>query len=439
MTRRAPVPEPRLLAATVAVACLLLLAPLWPPLLGVGLGLGLLLALLTLADALFRPPAGAVRVERSLGSYHVGRAGSWELFLANRTDQALRVVLREVLPAELEGEGARLERVLSPGGAARLTIEFVALARGTFRLLPLGLRVSRPWGLLAWQEWPDPEDRAAVLPGRPAGEGQWLLQRATLLDHGQRRQRRLGADWEFESLREYVPGDEVRRIDWKSSARRSKPLTRQYEAERRTELILALDCGRLMGTLVDGVTKLDLALTPVLDLAAVALQRGERVGFLAFDREPRAFLPPRPGLSQLHEIRRAAAALPPPVEPTSYLRAAAHLDSRHKKRCLLVLFSDFTDEVSASELLASVVALSRRHALIFVAVGDAHLDEILEAEERATRAPFQQAVAGQLLLERQRALRRLERLGIPTLDAEPKRLSGPLIRKYVETRMQGVG
>lgn len=439
MTRRTPVPERRLVGAAAAVAALLLLAPLAPPLLGVGLGLGLLVALLALADALLRPPAGAVRVERVLGAYHVGRAGSWELLLVNRSDQALRAELVEVLPAELEGPGLSAGQLLAPGGTARLGVEFVALGRGAFRLLPLGLRVSRPWGLVAWQERPDPDDRALVLPGRPAGEGQWLLQRATLLDHGQRRQRRLGADWEFESLREYTPGDEVRRIDWKSSARRSKPLVRQYEAERRTELILALDCGRLMGTLVDGVTKLDLALTPVLDLAAVALQRGERVGFLAFDREPRAFLPPRPGLSQLHELRHAAARLPAPVEPTSYLRAAAHLEARHKKRCLLVLFSDFTDEVSAGELLASVVALGRRHALIFVAVGDAHLEEILEADERAGRAPFQQAVAGQLLLERQRALRRLERLGVPTLDAEPKRLSGPLIRKYVEMRTEGVG
>lgn len=435
-----PVPTPRLLTALAALAGLLLLAPLLPPLRPLGLGLLVLLGLLTLADALLRPPPGAVRAARELSPLHVGRAGSFVLRLTNGSGRAVALLVREVLPPALEGEGLRRELVLAPRAALELPLEFVALARGRHALLPLGLRLAGPLGLLAWQERPDPGDEALVLPGRPAGEGQWLLQRAaTLAEHGPRRQRRPGADWEFESLREYAPGDEVRRIDWKSSARRRRPQVRLYEAERRTELLLALDCGRLMGTLVEGITKLDLALTPVLDLAAVALQRGERVGFLAFDQAPRAFLPPRGGLAQLHAIRQAAAGLPAPLEPTSYLRAAAHLDARHRKRCLVVLLSDFTDEVSASELLASVVALARRHALLFVAVGDPHLEAVLQAEDPAPRAAFQQAVAGQLLLERRRTLLRLERLGIPTLDAEPRRLAGPLIRKWLEARGAGVG
>src|SRR6185436_10567231 len=98
------------------------------------------------------------------------------------------------------------------------------------------------------------------------------------------------------------------------------------------ETILALDCGRLMGTLVDGVKKLDLAMTPLLDLAAVALRRGERVGLLVFDSRPRIWLPPRPGMQQLQRMLVSLAKLPEQEEPTSYLRAIAQLEARQRTR-----------------------------------------------------------------------------------------------------------
>lgn len=226
-------------------------------------------------------------------------------------------------------------------------------------------------------------------------------------------------------------------MDWKASARRLKPLVRLFEAERNAEVILALDCGRLMGGLVNGICKLDLAMTPVLDLAAVALRRRERLGFLAFDSEPRAFVPARPGLPQLREILTAMARLPAGVNPTSYLRAVRYLEARHRKRALIVFFTDFTDELSAQEMYRSLVALTRRHILIFVGVGDPHLEEIHERSGNDVRSVFEKAVAGDLLLERRRVMAQLARSGVFTLDGEPSQLSGPLISKYLEVRLRG--
>ncbi len=421
------------------VSLLALLSPLWPPLFWLWITALVLLASIATAEFLARPGA-ALRFERRFsGLAHVGRETRYRIVLANRGSRAIVVALRELATKGLEGEELCQRVALAPGAETTLEVTRTPLERGTHRLPAPGVRVSFPRGLLEFPLEPTLADRIEAAPGRPPGELAWLLSRASLLnDAGEKRLRRIGGDWEFESLRDYVPGDELRRIDWKASARRSLPRVREYELERNAETILALDCGRLMGTLVDGVKKLDLAMTPLLDLAAVALRRGERVGLLVFDSRPRIWLPPRPGLQQLQRMLAMLAKLPEQEEPTSYLRAIAQLEARQRKRSLVVVLTDFTDEVSAQELYASLAALARRHVLVFAAVADAHLARIFDERESASEPVlFQRAVAGELLLERRRTLAGIERLGVIAVDAEPHKLSGPLIRRYLELRVSG--
>jgi len=251
---------------------------------------------------------------------------------------------------------------------------------------------------------------------------------------GQRPTRNLGAGWEFDSLREYRIGDELRMIDWKASARCHTPVVRQLELEQGLDVMLALDCGRLMRAEIDGIKKLDLAMTPLLDLAAVVLRQGDRAGLLCFDDRPRVYLPPRGGLDQLQRMTEALGDLPDHDSATSYLRAVAHLESRYRKPSFVLVFTDFTDELSAGELTMSLAALARRHRLLFVAVGSPQLELALTTPETSESAVFERGIAGELLVERRRALEGLERLGVATLDAEPHRLSGPLIRRWIELR-----
>jgi uncharacterized protein (DUF58 family) len=257
-----------------------------------------------------------------------------------------------------------------------------------------------------------------------------------LEEAGARPLRRRGQDSDFDSLRDYVVGDDLRFVDWKATARRFRPQVRQFRMERNAEVVLALDCGRLMGGLVGGIAKLDLAIVPVLDLAAVALQRGERVGLLAFDAEVLSFVPPRAGRRQLGVITSSLAGLQCGFRQTSYTRALTHLEARHRKRSLVVVFTDFTDELSARELVLVLGTLSRRHVLLFAAVGDKHLEEILAEEPRSAPAVYQKAAASELLLERRRVIGSLNRLGALAVDADPFHLSGPLIQRYLEARPQ---
>ncbi len=388
-----------------------------------------------------------VEVSREFpGLLHVGHDGECVTRIRNVGGRPLRIRVAERLPYGLGGNEADTVRTLQPGATIELRLPVVGMRRGRVALEALGVALRTELGLLEHRYFLDPEDSIRIAPGRPRGETAWLLARAAILEeHGQRPVRRIGAGWEFESLRDYAVGDEIRNIDWKASARRHVPMVRQFEIERHTELILALDCGRMMGSLVDGIRKLDLAMTPLLDVAAVALAQGEKVGLLCFDGKPRVWLPPRGGLGWLHRLTASLADLDDQDEPTSYLRAVTHLESRHRKRSYVIVFTDFTDEITGREMYATLGALAKRHRLVFVAVSDPHLERIvefgpegLESARDPDAALFEAGTAGQLLIERRRTLERIERMGVPTLDAEPRRLSGRLISRWLQIREEGL-
>lgn len=432
-----PVPTRRTLRLAVAVAAIGVLAAWFPPAVLIWRVALIAFVILVVADALMRPARTAVTVARELGAIaQVGRATTATLHIENHAKGSLVVRVRLTWPNTIDGVELLTRHVLAAGARVELPLTFVPLRRGQLAVPPLGVGVGAPLGLIEHFEQRGRDDLVRVAPGRPAGEVAALLTRAAALEEvGARRTHRRGSEWEFDSLRDYVIGDEPRHLDWKASARRCRPTVRLFQDERNAELILALDCGRLMNTTIDGVRKVDLAMTPLLDLAAVALRRRERVGLVVFDKKVRAFLPPGAGMPQLGRMTSALADLTQDDEPTSHLRAVSYLEERQRRRCLIVVFTDFTDELSARDMYASLSALARRHILVFVGVGDPYLAQARAAPAPDPRTAYQRAVASRLLAERRRTLERIERLGIHAVDAEPSRLSAPLIARYLAVRM----
>jgi len=434
--RRFPLPTERALFLAVAVAATGMAAAVAPPMVAVWRIAVIALVILLLADLLMRPAKTAVEARRVLPpSTQVGRKAQAVLRLENRTAAALQVRVRVVWPAGVDAAEVMEQHRLAAHATTELPLTFVPLRRGQIPLPTFGLSVRGPLGLIEHVGRLGGDDLVRSSPGRPAGEVAVLLARAAALQEvGSRRTHRRGSEWEFDSLREYVIGDEPRHLDWKASARRSRPTVRVFQEERNAELVLALDCGRLMHTTIDGVRKVDLAMTPLLDVAAVALRRRERVGLLVFDRRVRAYVPPAAGMPQLGLMTKTLADLDDADEPTSHLRAVSHLEARQRRRSLIIVFTDFTDELSAREMYASLSALARRHVLVFVGVNDPFLAAALRAPAPDARTAYQRAAAARLLAERRRTLERIQRLGIHALDADPFHLGAPLLARYLAVR-----
>lgn len=251
---------------------------------------------------------------------------------------------------------------------------------------------------------------------------------------GLRRVRQVGLGSEFERLRDYVPNDELRRVDWKATARRGALMTREYDVERTQTVVLALDLGRTMASRLEAMSKADYAVNACVLLSYVAALADDHVGLYAFAEQPLRYLQPGKGRPQVFNLLEALYPLHAVPREANYRLAFTYLAARLRKRALIILFTDLIDPDSSRRLIESISVLSRRHRVLCVAFSDYELAEVVEAAPEQSDDLYRQAVAASMLDDRRRALAELAHRGILTVDAGPSGLTVAAINKYLELK-----
>ncbi|HEX4611325.1 MAG TPA: DUF58 domain-containing protein, partial [Urbifossiella sp.] len=254
---------------------------------------------------------------------------------------------------------------------------------------------------------------------------------------GIRRVRFKGGSTEFESLREYTPGDDVRQVDWMATARRGRLTVRHREAERNQTVLLFVDCGRLMNATEGGTSKLDFAVDAALLLAHVALARGDRVGLCAFSGKVHAWLVPRGNTAQGRLIAETLYDLAGDFTETDHARALKFVTARYPKRSLLVVLTDFVDATTAAGMVAHLQLAARRHVVLFTALKDAFLARAAGAVPATEREGYRKAAAVDLLRERAAVLEQIRHAGGLVVDAVPGEITPPVINGYLEVMLGG--
>jgi uncharacterized protein (DUF58 family) len=272
-------------------------------------------------------------------------------------------------------------------------------------------------------------------PAAPPHRHSGLTHRSVREELGLRPRRARGVGSEFESLREYVPGDDPRHVDWRASARRGRPIVRQFQTERRHTVMIAVDTGRLMGARVGDATKLDHAVNCAVALARASREFADRVGFIAFDRELRAMVHPRSGPAGIGMIVDAAVGLAvSPAEP-DYRVLVQTLALQQRKRALVVVLTDFVEGGQSRDLAEYLAVLARRHAVLLVALRDRILAELDERQPGIGRAELYRRLALQdLAVEREEAIATIARMGAQTLDLDAARITAPVLNRYLAIR-----
>src|SRR6266581_844792 len=276
-------------------------------------------------------------------------------------------------------------------------------------------------------------ERVAVIPRLRASVAEALRRR----DAGSKPIRRIGEGRLFESLREWVPGDDLRHIDWKATAKRRKVITRQYEAERRQQVLLVLDTGRLLTAEIAGVSRLDYVVQAALELAYVAAQHDDNVGVMAFADGVQHFVAPQSGRLGLKRVLDVLAAVEPKLVEPDYPGAFRYLAARNRKRALTVLFTDVIDRLASDALVANVASLRPRHLPLAVTLRNPELDGVAALRPQAARDAFRKAAAEELLHAREEALGRMRRGGVLVLDVPPERAAQAVVAKYLELKRRG--
>ena len=352
-----------------------------------------------------------------------------------RGARALRLWMRDETPTELPVDRRILSGQIVPGDTWTGRYHLRPLRRGDFRFGAIVLRVQGPLGLTIRQHSYSRSAPARVYPNlRAVHRYDLLLRRGRLHEAGLRRARLRGQGTEFERLRDYLPDDDFRRIAWKATARRHQPVTVEYETERSQNLIVLIDTGRLMGTPVGAMEKLDYAVNATLMLAYVAAGLGDRIGLMAFADRVEAYVPPGRGRRQFHLILESLyrlRALPVESNPA---RALAYLATRQPRRSLVILLTDLVEANEAETLVSHLGQLARRHLPLCVTISDPDLIRLAAESPTNSRRAYERVVAQRLLDERRVILDRLERRGALALDVPAEQLTVAIIDRYLEIK-----
>lgn len=392
------------------------------------------------ADARLAPRVGtAVRGERDAPpAYSLGHGGRVAYRWVNEAGRPARLRVREVRPDVLGGLQPPRRVAVPARSERREDLDVVPMRRGketagafvVDSVGPLGLGVRRASISLPWEVSVYPPLVSMRL--RPS-----VAQAQRRRELGRRPIRRLGEGRMFESLREWVPGDDLRHIDWKATARRRKVITRQYEAERRQQVMLVLDGGRLLTAEVAGVARMDYAVQAALELAYAAAQEDDNVGIMVFADGVQQFVAPQRGRRGLKQVLDVLAGVSPKLVEPDYPGAFRYLAVRNRKRALTVIFTDVIDRFASEAIVANVATLRPRHLPLAVTLRNPELDAVAGLRPRVARGAFRKAAAEELLHAREEALAHMRRAGVVVLDVPPARAAQAVVTQYFELKRRG--
>ncbi|MEW2254940.1 DUF58 domain-containing protein [Streptomyces sp. NPDC047869] len=374
-------------------------------------------------------------------STRLGETADVTLTVTNPTSRPLRAHLRDAWPPSswqpgTEGAGSRHRVTVPAGERRRVTTRLRPTRRGDRQADRVTIRSYGPLGLFSRQGTHKVPWTVRVLP--PFTSRKHLpskLARLRELD-GRTSVLTRGEGTEFDSLREYVPGDDTRSIDWRATARQSTVAVRTWRPERDRHILLVLDTGRTSAGRVGDIPRLDASMDAALLLAALASRAGDRVELLAYDRRVRARVRGRAAGDVLPSLVNAMAALEPELVETDARGLTATALRTAPRRSLIVLLTTLDAAPVEQGLLPVLPQLTQRHTVVVASVADPRIARMAQARGDA-EAVYEAAAGAQAQTERRRTAEQLRRHGVTVVDAAPDDLAPALADAYLALKAAG--
>ncbi len=408
--------------------------PGWPTVLGWA---GVVLAGV-LVDLMLAGSPRALRVEREpVAAVRLGQPTTASFVLSNTGRRRVHGLVRDGWQPSAGAGGSRQRLDLPAGQRRRLTTTLTPTRRGDRRAQQVTVRSAGPLGLAARQLTLTAPGMLRVLP--PFGSRKHLpgkLARLRELD-GRTALRVRGQGTEFDSLRDYVDGDDVRSIDWRASARRQQIVVRTWRPERDRRVLLVLDTSRTSAARVGDEPRLDAAMDAALLLAALASRAGDRVDLLAMDRRVRARVEGASRTDLLPRLVTAMAPLEADLVEADWAAIVAAVLGRLSQRSLVILLTPLEAAAVEEGLLPVVQRLSTRHRVLVASVADPQV-ALMAAGRGDSYAVYGAAAAERAELDRAATTAELRRLGVDVVDAPPELLPPQLADRYLSLKAAGL-
>ncbi|MFA9456535.1 DUF58 domain-containing protein [Halalkalibacter sp. AB-rgal2] len=401
----------------------------------IGNGVVLLISLL---DLLFSPSRDELNVSRQLdGELERGIAYQGKVVVTNRSRYPVAIRIIDDLPQSFVRP---FPIVLQAGSESESSIGYETLApvRGKYLVKKLYIRYKSAYGLWEKQMSQEAEDEVKVIPDLT--DTRHFLENAQkfLLHEGKDIRKRRSDVGEFAQIRNYVVGDDPRKINWRQTAKLQELMTNEYEPEHGKHVTLLIDCGRMMGAELKKGNRLERSLEAAITVAAASLQKGDQVAVLAFSNQVKVFVPPAKGMAHLQTILQAIYDVEVDGVESNYADVLRYLETVQKKRSLLLLFSDVRTFLHEESALVYLQRLRQRHLFFMIGVEDEMLKSKVGDDPEEVRTAVVKAMAMKQILVKKREKAKWERQGLHMIEAEEERLAVAAVSTYFDVMNRGL-
>lgn len=430
----------RLFSALGAVILLSVLGFYWRPLYWIAI-IGLVVLLAALGYDYYRlfRIAKQVSAERLTPKvFSLSDEMSIRIRINNFSSQAVTARVIDELPFDLQIRDHGINVELQPDAERELRYPIRPLTRGEYGFGRINLWLTTPWKLAEWRVIRGEAEIVPVYPSIIQMQQFSLKAKTTVPATGRRRLRRLAKSYEFDQIKDYVQGDDLRSVNWKATSRRNVLMVNQYEDERAQRVFCFIDKGRTMLMPFEGLSLLDYAINATLALSNVIINREDRAGLLTFSDKIGTVLSAD---SKPDHLRRIMEAL--------YRQEDRQVESNYDLlyyasrkllggRSLIILFSNFESNYALDRVLPGLRRIAKAHQLVVVLFENTEIADLLHEKTEDTEDVYRKATARRFLQQRELMAARLRQNGVKVVLTRPQDLTGEVINKYLELKQRGL-
>ena len=361
------------------------------------------------------------------------------LNIKNNYGFSVAIEIIDELPFQFQERNFLLSSVLEKDSKKQINYSIVPKERGLYQFGSTNIYVTTLTKLISKRFKNTKNEEVAVYPSfLNLRKHELLASKTALLPNGIKRTRKVGQSSEFEQIKDYVTGDDLRHVNWKASAKKQHLMVNHYQEEKAQNVYLLIDKGRTMKMPFDGMSLLDYSINAALMLANISIKRQDKAGLWTFEKKTDVFLKADNKMLQVRKIVDALYHIDTNFKESNYQYVLTDSLKRIQKRSLLILFTNFETLDALKRQLPYLRALAKKHVLLTIIFENTLLNDVHNRKINSTKDIYIQTIASKFVHEKQLIIHELQMHGIKTVYTKPADLSVNLLNKYLEIKRQEI-
>lgn len=362
-----------------------------------------------------------------------------EIQLKSRYPFKVSLSIIDELPIQFQKRDFEYRTTLSRGDAFLYNYSVRPVERGEYVFGNLNLYASSPLQIVRRRFVFQKDQMVPVYPSIiQMQQYDFLAMSNKLTQFGLKKIRRIGHTQEFEQIKEYIKGDDVRTLNWKATAKKNHLMVNQYQDERSQPIYSIIDTGRVMKMPFNGLSLLDYAINSTLAFSNVALKRNDKTGMVTFSKNIETFVPAVQKISHLNVILEKLYNITTEFSDSDFGLLYAHIKRKINQRSLLLLYSNFEHISALKRQLPYLSAIAKKHVLVVIFFENTELESLITNPAEDLQAIYHKTIAEKFNLEKKLMQRELQQHGIQTILTKPEDLTINTINKYLEIKARGI-